>query len=90
MKKLRQPNNWLAETPQALAPRRLGRKVGGKGADFRKRVCVMISTPGTRFPRAVREPPRRSPAGSPWPRFSRRSLVPSVPINWKLLFLEIF
>ena len=25
----------------------------------------MISTPGTRFPRAVREPPRRSPAGSP-------------------------
>ncbi|MDM5286661.1 hypothetical protein [Peribacillus frigoritolerans] len=27
--------------------------VGGKGADFRKWVCVMISTPGTRFPRAV-------------------------------------
>ncbi|PRS26319.1 hypothetical protein C6W19_25295 [Bacillus sp. RJGP41] len=25
----------------------------------------MIYTPGTRFPRAVREPPRRSPAGSP-------------------------
>ncbi|PEZ77191.1 hypothetical protein CN380_19295 [Bacillus sp. AFS017274] len=34
--------------------------VCGKGVDFRKRVCVMISTPGTRFPRAVREPPRRT------------------------------
>ncbi|MDM5283809.1 ABC transporter ATP-binding protein [Peribacillus frigoritolerans] len=37
----------------------------------------MISTPGTRFPRAVREPPRRSWRlwGLPWTRFSRRSLV---------------
>ncbi|PRS44326.1 hypothetical protein C6W19_00945 [Bacillus sp. RJGP41] len=31
----------------------------------------MTSTPGTRFPLAVR----------PWPRFSRRSLVPYVPIT---------
>ncbi|WP_157830993.1 hypothetical protein [Bacillus sp. BA3] len=37
---------------------RLGRQVGGKGADFPKGLCVMISTPGTRFPRAVREHPR--------------------------------
>jgi hypothetical protein len=28
------PKNWLAETPQTLASRRLGRTVGGKGADF--------------------------------------------------------
>jgi hypothetical protein len=28
--------------------------VGGKGADFLKGLCIMISTPGTRFPRAVR------------------------------------
>ena len=27
--------------------------IGGKAADFRKGVCVMISTPDTRFPRAV-------------------------------------
>ncbi|WHX67819.1 hypothetical protein QNH26_04130 [Peribacillus frigoritolerans] len=26
LKKLRLPNNWLAETPQALLPMRLGRK----------------------------------------------------------------
>jgi hypothetical protein len=26
LKKLRLPNNWLAETPQALLPRMLGRK----------------------------------------------------------------
>jgi hypothetical protein len=29
-----QPHNWLAETPQGLGPRRLGRQSGGKGADF--------------------------------------------------------
>ncbi|MDQ7860914.1 hypothetical protein RCO48_07480 [Peribacillus frigoritolerans] len=29
------PNNWLAKTPQALAPRRLGQTVGGKGADLK-------------------------------------------------------
>ena len=29
----------------------------------------LISTPGTRFPRAVREPPRRLPAGSPLDTF---------------------
>ncbi|WP_225991140.1 hypothetical protein, partial [Peribacillus frigoritolerans] len=28
------PNNWLAETPQALALRWLGRKSAEKGADF--------------------------------------------------------
>ncbi|MDQ7862159.1 hypothetical protein RCO48_17675 [Peribacillus frigoritolerans] len=28
------PKNWLAETPQALALMRLGRAVGGKGANF--------------------------------------------------------
>ncbi|MFE4812571.1 hypothetical protein ACFQ9Y_15650 [Peribacillus simplex] len=28
------PNDWLADTPQALAQRRLGRQVGGKGADY--------------------------------------------------------
>jgi hypothetical protein len=45
----------------------------------------MISTPGTRFPRAVREPPRRSPAGSPLATLPRRSLVLSIPINLVLI-----
>ncbi|WP_352923313.1 hypothetical protein [Peribacillus simplex] len=28
------PKNWLAETPRRLALKRLGRRLGGKGADF--------------------------------------------------------
>ncbi|MEC0273520.1 hypothetical protein [Peribacillus frigoritolerans] len=32
------PNNWLAETSQALALRRLGRKSAEKGADFWNRL----------------------------------------------------
>ncbi|MBR8645047.1 hypothetical protein KEH51_14610 [[Brevibacterium] frigoritolerans] len=28
------PNYWLAETPEALAPRRLGRQSAERGADF--------------------------------------------------------
>ncbi|MFK4392011.1 hypothetical protein ABH916_003939 [Peribacillus frigoritolerans] len=47
-------------------------------------VCKMgtlISTPGTRFPRAGGSL-LGTPAGSPMPRFSRRSLVPSVPITF--------
>jgi len=46
----------------------------------RRLLITLLSTPGTRFPRAVREPPRRSWRlwGLPWTRFSRRSLVPSV------------
>ncbi|MFJ7937473.1 hypothetical protein ACIQYG_02930, partial [Peribacillus sp. NPDC096622] len=50
-------------------------------------VCKMgtlISTSGTRFPRAGGSL-LGTPAGSPLPRFSRRSLVPSVPINWTFL-----
>jgi hypothetical protein len=46
---------------------------------------MLIFTPGTRFPRAVREPPRRKRLrGLPLTRFSRRSLAPYIPINFVL------
>ncbi|MEC0272255.1 hypothetical protein, partial [Peribacillus frigoritolerans] len=44
---------------------------------------TLISTSGTRFPRAGGSL-LGSPAGSPMPRYSRRSLVPFVPINFVL------
>ncbi|MCY8938395.1 hypothetical protein, partial [Peribacillus frigoritolerans] len=46
-----------------------------------------ISTPGTRFPRAVGEPPRRlrTCGVSPLTRFSLRSPAPSVPIIFVLI-----
>ncbi len=55
----------------------------GYGYNFQ----MLISTSGTRFPRAVREPPRRKRLrGLPSTRFSRRSFVPYVPINFVLTF----
>jgi hypothetical protein len=54
MKKLRLPNNWLAETPQALLPRRLGRKseererISERGMcnDFHSRHSLSAGGPG--------------------------------------------
>ncbi len=44
---------------------------------------MLLFTPGNRFPRAVREPPRRKRLrGLPLTRFSRRSLAPYIPINF--------
>jgi len=50
------------------------------------RLWTLISAPGTRFPLAVREPPRLAPVGSPKTRYSRRSLVPFSPINFVIAY----
>jgi hypothetical protein len=49
-------------------------------------IRTLIPAPGSRFPRAVGEPPRLTPAGSPKTRFSRRSLVPSATISFVIGF----
>jgi hypothetical protein len=47
---------------------------------------MLISAQETRFPRAVVEPPRLAPAGSPLDGFPRRNLVPSSPITLVIKF----